>query len=254
LQSIAGKNYPISRLIESEIPLKLAINPLHNDFVIALNSAIGRHVLTSVSKNNKELLMKAFISLSTALAPKVSRLTIMARNYEARISSRLFDADKMVRPFLEERAEELFENIKKDWEWNSRYWEQRALLVVDKDIDTAVSYARHAVAIEPHPFTLTTLSKILFRKMEIVESGARDYFDEGFSCIEKAMGLAARRSRIRIHPYVSIIIGTTRFLEIGNTLTHLQKEKILQIVSDGKELFSSDQLFKSSVDRLYRQF
>ena len=59
-------------------------------------------------------------------------------------------------------------------------WEQRALLIVGEDVETGVQYARHAVAIERHPFTLTTLGQVLLRRSERGGVERKPLFDEAF--------------------------------------------------------------------------
>lgn len=77
----------------------------------------------------------------------------MRRSPEARLAGRIFDADKIVKPLLGSAAEDFYVSVQKQWEWNSRYWEQRALLAADTDLHIALQYARYAVAIEFHPFS-----------------------------------------------------------------------------------------------------
>ena len=90
----------------------------------------------------------------------------MRRSPEARLAGRLFDGDKIVKPLLDSAAEQFYVESQKLWEWNSRYWEQRALLKADSDLVTALRYAKQAVAIENHPFPLTTLAKLLLKTIE----------------------------------------------------------------------------------------
>lgn len=169
LQSIAGQSVPLGKFFDSMIPLGLTANPDDDEFVIPLNAVFADRILQRAISSDKECLFDAFEKIAKGLAPHVNRTAIMRRTPEARLSQRLLDGDKIVKPMLGSRANRLYEVCSKDWEWNSRFWEQRALLLSETDLPTALQYARHAVAIELHPFSLTTLSKLsklLFKQME----------------------------------------------------------------------------------------
>ena len=80
-----------------------------------------------------------FTKLANGIAPRVNRKAIRMRTPEARLAGRLFDADKIVAPLLRAHSEDFYVAAKDAWEWNSRYWEQRALLIADCDINLEIS-------------------------------------------------------------------------------------------------------------------
>ena len=87
--------------------------------------------------------------------------------------------------------------MKRHWDWNSRYWEQFALLKLDRSVRSkgadrigllsqSISHARHAIRIEKHPFTLTTLGRILLEHVKQVPEGSERSFGEAFECLKSS--------------------------------------------------------------------
>jgi tetratricopeptide (TPR) repeat protein len=233
-------------MLQTDVPLRLAENEAEPDFVIPENPVIAERILF----RRDHSLMEAFQLLSRAIAPHVNRKAIMRRSPESRLAGRLFDFDTVVKPLLEEQAEEFYLSVQKQWEWNSRYWEQRALLIADRDLDTALRYARHAVAIEEHPFPLTTLSKLILKSMEIRENRDRAY-GEAFDYLTKAIEIEARRQRIRVHPFATLLSGTARYLELGGELSLEQGGRIDSYAEEAETRFANDPAIGAALRRLY---
>ena len=116
-------------------------------------------------------------------------------------------------------AEGFYISVREQWEWNSRYWEQRALLKAESDLATSIQFARHAVAIEHHSFPLTTLGKVLIRAMEASADERTFYFDEAFDALAAAIRGELERSRISVHPFSTLLYGAARYLELGRPLS-----------------------------------
>jgi hypothetical protein len=191
------------------------------------------------------------LKLALGLAPYVNRTAVMKRTPEARLARRLLDADKVVKPHLGARADELYELCKPKWAWNSRFWEQRALLIVETNLATALQYARHAVAIERHPFTLTTLGKILFREMEFSAPIAKSsQFAEAFECLSEAIDKEGFTTRVAVHPFVLLFRGTIQFLEIGGRLTQHQQKALDSHMGNAEFHFKKDAIISQLLDRL----
>lgn len=249
VQSIVGPSQPIIPMFETQAPLRLTPNPLHDDFIVPLNPIIGEQVLQNAARKAPKALEAAFTGLASALAPHVNRKAIMRRSPEARLAGRLFDADKIVKPLLGSGAENFYVSAQKKWEWNSRYWEQRALLSADIDLFTALQYARHAVAIEYHPFPLTTLGKVLLMVME--DPAERESaFGEAFDILCAAINFEGIHSRITVHPYTSLITGTARYLELGGVLTSDQRHKISGFQREARNLFADDVHINKALHKL----
>ena len=253
LQAIAGLGNPISRMFDM-VPLRLARNANDNEFVVTLNKTIGEQVLLRAVKQMKNTLREAFVQLASELAPHVNRKAIMLRSPEARLAARLFDADKIVKPLLGGAAEAFYIDTQKKWEWNSRYWEQRALLAADSDLETALQYARHAVAIEFHPFTLTTLAKILPMVMEAQIGERQRAFGEAFENLSAAIRSEKKTLRITVHPYVTLFAGTALYLEHEETLTPEQGKELLEFITDARNRLAKDRQLELALRRLNNNF
>lgn len=183
-------------------PLPLAYAE-DTDYVYPLHPVIADKLLQMLAREKPEWLHDVFCSLANALAPHVNRKTTIARTPEARLASRLFSSENVVRPLLGAFAESFYEKSHDAWKWNPRYWEQRALLTQSTNIDLAIQYARHAVAIEEHPFPWTTLASLLVKKLDTLEIGHAAIFDEVIDLLQKIVRheRASRSWRPTPHPY-----------------------------------------------------
>ncbi|HEX3354417.1 MAG TPA: hypothetical protein VHS34_16475 [Terriglobales bacterium] len=240
LQSIMGPKRPIDRFLGSGVPLRLSTNAYQDEFVVAINAVIAERVLRRTIQHDADVLRATFSGIASSLVAHVNRRAIKQRSPEARLAGRLFDADKIVRPMLGSAAEEFYTSIQKEWEWNSRYWEQRALLIVDTDLTTSLQYARHAVAIEQHPFPLTTLSKILMRRMELVPEEREIMFREAFEKLTIAIEQEVEHSRITVYPFATLLTGASRYLELGGVLTPRQQDKLSGYSAEARYRFADD--------------
>jgi hypothetical protein len=252
LQSILGPSQTLGKMLESDVPLRLTENEAEVDFVVPENPVVAERILSRSRRHEPQLLMSVFQQLARAIAPHVNRKAIMRRSPEARLAGRLFDFDTIVKDLLGSAAEAFYISVQKEWEWNSRYWEQRALLIADRDLDMALRYARHAVAIEKHPFPLTTLGTLLVRSMDI--RGNRDSaFAEAFQYLAEAIEMEARRKRTSVHPYAKLLSGAARLLELGGDLTLEQGERIDRYAEEAEERYGSDPIISAALRRLYEQ-
>ena len=165
-------------------------------------------------KEDKALLQDVYKKLLEELSYYVTRQTIKSRTAEARLVARLFDIDNVMKSLFGDAIEETLESVQEKWEWNSRYWEQRALAIIGTNLDKALLHAQQAVAIERHPNTLTTLSKVQFRIMETVSD---DLFVKKFEVAAKsaleAMNLETKRNYHSIQPLIVLKNGLTKYAE-----------------------------------------
>ena len=252
MQAMSGPDYSVDTLIGAACPLPLAHHPSDDDFLLPQSAVVAERVLTWVGRRDRHLLMDAFVGLANGIAPRVNRMAVRRRTPEARLAGRLFDADKIVRPLLAAHAEDFYVAVKEAWEWNSRYWEQRALLIAARDIRTAVQFARHAVAIESHPLPLTTLGKVLFMSLRGCRSvGERTgIFGEAFSVLSQAISMEAHNARITVHPFSTLLVWTATFLEEGGGLTLEQDSAIRNYVDDARVRYGEDVGVATAIQRL----
>lgn len=250
LQAIVGPAQPIGEMFDSQAPLRLTSHAVHDEYVVTMNPVIGERVLYRTARQAPKAVQAAFAGVATVIAPHVNRKAIMRRSPEARLAGRIFDADKIVKPLLGSAAEDFYVSVQKQWEWNSRYWEQRALLAADTDLHIALQYARYAVAIEFHPFPLTTLGKVLLLIMEANPAESAGTFGEAFDRLSAAITSDAARSRISVHPYATLITGAARYLELDGVLTSDQRNRLSGFVTEARNLFGNDMLVYSALERL----
>jgi hypothetical protein len=197
-------------------------------------------------------MMQVFTSLAEGLAPYVNRMAIRRRTPEARVTVRLFDSDTVVRPLLGDNAPRFYEAVKPKWDWNSRYWEQRALDFADRDLPTAIQYARHAVAVEEHPFPLTTLSKLLLQSIGNPGVPTTATFSEAFDNLSKAISQEATSVRVSVQPFMTLINGTASYLKRNGTLTLEQRIALHKFVNEARYRFRNDPRMTSTIAELDR--
>lgn len=203
--------------------------------------------------------MQTFVKLADELAPWVNRETIIARAPEPRLSGRLFDFNSVVSKFLGSKAEEFYDQVKPTWEWNSRYWEQVALMNLgryltlsnSKDkmdhLEDALTHARHAVAVEHHPFPLTTLGKVLLNHMVAPGMSMKESFNEAFDRLSEAIAIEERRNRVAAQPYGVIFSGVLTYLNAGGELDHKQLIHLNEILAKASTKLSSDREMQQQV-------
>lgn len=238
-------------------PLPLTFYDSKRRFIIPLNAVIAERVLKAVSP---ETVLGAFIDLANAIASRVNRVSIRERTPEARLAARLFDYDQVTVHFLNEKAHLFYEATREQWRWNSRYWEQVALLelarytaapgssIGEQAMRKAVQHARHAVSVEHHPLTLTTLGKVLLSQMEIDPESAQALYDEAHQSLVMAIRLERERLRANVQPFVTLFKGTRTYIEHGGMLTALQADAVQSLLRDAQGRFRHD---PSVLDAIY---
>ena len=234
-----------------------------NAFIAPLNSAISERFLHLYSTENRAAIFDAFVSLASAISPRVNPGTIRKRMPEARLAARLFDFDQIVSPMLGDLAQKFYETVQDDWQWNSRYWEQLALLHLERysaaepdglmthELRLALGHARHAVAIEDHPLTLTTLAKLLFTS--VAANGSRGTeLEDALKHLGRAIDREKTRDRISIHPFVVLFRGVSS-LPSSIKLNESETTFIRSQIKFAKTRFKRDADVQASIDELERE-
>jgi hypothetical protein len=224
--------------LDKHNPLPLAFYDKSKEYVVPENAVIAERVLSRTADRERHRMLGIFVDLANSVQPFVNRQAIRRRTPEARMSGRLFDFDDIVDRFLGKNAEAFYQQTKDLWQWNSRYWEQVALLNLARYkedvhgenaqyyLDEAVQHARHAVAIEYHPFGLTTLGKILMSKMLSQNSEVTETFSEAFKCLVEAIEKEAIWARRAVQPFVSLFYGVRDYLSLNGKLSSAQRETL----------------------------
>ncbi|MBR0704562.1 SIR2 family protein [Bradyrhizobium diazoefficiens] len=237
---------------EVNSPLPLDFYDDGKRFVIPENSTLSDKILERFAVGDPDRTLSTFVNLAEELGPWVNRETIIARAPEPRLSGRLFDYDDVVSKFLGSNAKEFYDRVNSSWRWNSRYWEQVALLNLaeyqklsnpgeGKDyLENAVTHARHAVAVEHHPFPLTTLGKVLLARMTAPREPMKDSFDEAFEKLSEAIAIEERRNRVSAQPYGIIFGGVISYLGAGGNLSHQQRNRLREILTKATSKLAGD--------------
>lgn len=250
LQSIVGLKMPVGKLFQQSSPLRLEYSSANADYVTTQNRTIAERLLHCMTKNLKDSLLQTFTNIANGLAPHVNRYAIQKRTPESRLTGRIFDVDKVVRPFLGDLTFDFFTSTQDAWEWNSRYWEQRALYTLDSDPTTALAYAKHAVSVERHQYPLTTLGKILLSQMDSAQRNNDIYFSEAFDVLAEAIKMETRLTRITVHPYLVIVNGAIKFLSLGGSLTARQWSDLREFVNNARRMYRSDRPMSDAIKKI----
>lgn len=229
----------LAELALPEAPLRVTEHPDDDSYLIPANSTLATLLVEEMARVKSARFLEIAATLANALAPYVTRHTIKQRTPEARLAGRLFDADGVLPDLLKEQFESFYDLTFKRWSWNSRYWEQRALSISKHDIALALQHARHAVAIERHPFPMTTLSQILFSAAAHATPVRREYFDEAVQFMEETLKIESRWERGRTRKaYWAILDGALGYLNAGGTCTIKQHRFLEETARDVQKLFS----------------
>ena len=222
----------------ASLPVKYSDSKL--SFVVPQQTIVGETVLELAAKRDKAELLTVFVDLVNALSPMVNPRTIRMRSPESRLVGRLMDFDDIVKRFIDDYAERFYEEVKTEAEWNSRYWEQLALMKLDRFLaspeDTlllqeSLQHARSALTRESHPFSHATLAKILFQAMRAEPQSKEEYFNEAWNHVNIADQIESRWEKRGAALFVIAFTGAKNFIEMGGELSGAQYDKIRDMIS-----------------------
>lgn len=223
---------------DANTSLKVSSNSITKGNLIPARTAIFERLLLQLTSNDRESLLISMISLAKALAPYVNRMEISKRSNNSKLSGSLMDYDRSVKKILGLDALEFYDRVKEEWDWNSRYWEQRALLKLDyflrnpenkSVLDEAIQNARFAYAIERHPLSLTTLAKMLFAAMS--HGNLREMFEEGWKYANESIEIEAGWRRMKGIVFVVLFKGVIRYSTFGGILDGDKTERLRDLIS-----------------------
>jgi hypothetical protein len=223
-------NNPVQEYIRKETPLRLDYNSLDPCYIVVQNQPISDLFLDYYEKNHYEILYLAMIELAKAFAPFVNRETIKLQTPESRTTKRLLNYEEAIKRFIPNDSEKFYLEIQNEWDWNSRYWEQRAICMVDKDIEVALKHARHAIAIEEHPYTLNTYASILHERMRRYTSESENIFNEIVYTIDNAIRRENSFKRLSPYPLTTLLTSTLTYIHQGKIVSDDSKKRICDLI------------------------
>jgi len=232
-------------LLSSDASLPVKYSEQSSSFVVPRRAIIGDRILEIKRKSSSRELLTAFSDLALSLAPRVNRTTILRKTPDAQLLGRLMDYDNNVKRFIDSFAEDFYLALKPLCQWNARYWEQMSLLKLDRFfaspsdrflLDESIQHARSAIAAQIHPFSLTTLAKVLFQAMQKSPDRRDQYFAEAWKNTVDADEREARWSSRGATLFVVCFGGVINFLKMGGQLNGQQYEKLRDMVATTRSL------------------
>ncbi|AWZ21069.1 Hypothetical protein RAK1035_2361 [Roseovarius sp. AK1035] len=239
----------VEHLLSDQSSLPLSYSDLGNSFVVPKQAIVGDRFLDLTRRNWHRQLFEAFLELAKSVAPRVNAKTIKHKTPEAQLLGRLMDYDNNVRDYIDEYAEEYYAGLKPMCDWNARYWEQLALLKLDRFysspedsllLEESIQHARSAISAEVHPFSLSTLAKVLFQAMEKSQKNRDQYFSEAWQNVVDANVRESRWSNRGATLFTIAFGGVLKFLEMGGQLSGEQSEYLRDMIAETRTLKIAD--------------
>ena len=203
--SIAGVTpKELMTLIEREcrgflVITRAGIRPPHRITATMAVNALPRVVKAKIS-----------LSLAQALAPHIDERSMREGTREYRIARDLMNHEIVIRTCGQEEGRSWYERLRPYYDWNGRYWDQRALFESRFERhETARSYAERSVQVHPHPFGYNTLGTVLLRMA--IKQGSVNSLDEGVKNLR--LSKAFRAWGRREHPFTGFFTSLVRYAE-----------------------------------------
>lgn len=177
----------------------------------ARHRMIASSIIDHAANNNQKY--NELVALLRALAPYVNQNTIRQKTLAYRIARELMDADIVMGWIGGDLCKHVYEELSSEYNWNARFWEQRALMEAHlKNFSAARSYSEEAVHLRTDAFSLTTLGRILMEMaIKYYQPGTSESistFWEGVSQLNDARKKYNARSA---HPYITFLRYTLDF-------------------------------------------
>jgi hypothetical protein len=243
--STTASSDAVEFLMSDSSSLPVAYANKDRSFVVPRQAIVGDRFLEVKRRTSSRELLTAFCDLALAVAPRVTPQTIRRKTPEAQLLGRLMDYDNNVRQFIDEFAETYYAKLKPLCDWNARYWEQMSLLKLDRFLSSptdhllleeSLQHARSAISAEVHPFSLTTLAKVLFRAMEASANDRDECFNEAWANIVEANQRERQWKSRGATLFTVCFSGVLKFFELGGQLSGEQVEMLRDMISETRLL------------------
>jgi hypothetical protein len=152
------------------------------------------------------------LALAKHLAPHVSPAAIHAKTIEYRLARQLLDWELLGRWLGRDRMLHWYAAIQDLYDWNARYWEQRALAASNLNLhERAVSWAQRAIAEHRDAFALNTLATVILRRGLERYNNRNEQMDlylEAVALLEEARAIAPEDSE---YPFITFFKYSIEF-------------------------------------------
>lgn len=154
------------------------------------------------------------LNLGASVAPHVSTASISSSTIYYRIARALMGHDLLAELFGKRSNAILdwYETLQPQFDWNARFWEQRALAAADSLMfEPASSWAREAVERRRDSLTLNTVGAVLMRRA-VYEARPGQWPAETYELAESALREARAFKDANEHPYETFMRYTIRLV------------------------------------------
>lgn len=182
---------------------------------------------------NYDLLASVAKSLVMAISPVVNTEAIRAKSYAHRICKVLMERRSVYATLGGDvdKARKWYADVEPYFGWNSRFWEQRALLELEAhNYSAAYSFARAAVDKESHTFPLTTFGTtcliIAGHRSSSSVNDAFDLYREGEAALQQALTRGRGQPETLLRPVSTFFSHAERLWPILKLLPDM-RERLL---------------------------
>ena len=150
------------------------------------------------------------LELAKALAPHIDERAMRSGTREYRIIRHLMRHETVSRNAGEHGGRVWYDNLRQYYDWNGRYWDQRALFESERgEHETARSYAERSIQVHPHSFGYNTLGTVLLRTA--IRHGSVDALSEGIKNLNASKSFHDWGERE--HPYTTFFTSLIRYAQ-----------------------------------------
>lgn len=165
--------------------------------------------------------------------PYINERTQFSRSLTARIVVGLLRAKALAKWIGTEDLDNWYEDVRPQYGWNGRYWEQRAIAAsLVNNFSLAESFAEKSVSLAPDSYRYTNLGTILLKKAAMAASISEDESERVYlrarQSLDKAYGLDGKN----IVPLLSFLEGSLKVLVGGISRQGVLYETIVRDWSD----------------------
>ena len=154
--------------------------------------------------------VEASLALARALAPHIDDRAMRTGTREYQIVRHLMNHQLVLRIAGEQEGRNWYESLRNFYDWNGRYWDQRALFESRcEQHETARSYAERSIQVHPHSFGHNTLGTVLLRMA--IRQGSADLLRQGVRHLTEAKEF--RGWGVREHPFVTFFTSMNRYAQ-----------------------------------------